>query len=120
MQPDEIRREIDGNLLSPTPVVGRPGSPIVEAPDASFGPGHRAARLGQRRVGGAVEAALGQAARRGLTVDLTIGPSWPAAVPGIAPDSEAAVKELAADRHVDGGIRLAGPVPARSTPPPRA
>jgi hypothetical protein len=41
-----------------------------------------------------VEAALDQAGRRGLAIDLTIGPSWPAAVPTITPDDEAAVKEL--------------------------
>ncbi|MFG1815381.1 glycosyl hydrolase [Kribbella sp. NPDC049174] len=41
-----------------------------------------------------VEAALDQAERQGLTIDLTIGPSWPAAVPTITPDHEAAVKEL--------------------------
>ncbi len=41
-----------------------------------------------------VEAALDQAGRRGVTIDLTIGPSWPAAVPTITPDHEAAVKEL--------------------------
>ncbi|GAA1652842.1 glycosyl hydrolase [Actinoplanes couchii] len=42
----------------------------------------------------AVETALRQAKRRGLTVDLAAGPSWPAAVPGIAPDDPAAAKEL--------------------------
>ncbi|WP_045739923.1 glycosyl hydrolase [Actinoplanes rectilineatus] len=42
----------------------------------------------------AVEAALRQAERRGITVDLAVGPSWPAAVPGITPDDPAAAKEL--------------------------
>ncbi|MFI1993388.1 glycosyl hydrolase [Actinoplanes sp. NPDC020271] len=42
----------------------------------------------------AVESALRQAGRRGLTVDLAVGPSWPAAVPGITPDDPAAAKEL--------------------------
>ncbi|GAA2873443.1 hypothetical protein Acy02nite_31170 [Actinoplanes cyaneus] len=42
----------------------------------------------------AVESALRQAKRRGLTVDLAAGPSWPAAVPGITPDHPAAAKEL--------------------------
>ncbi|TMR97447.1 glycosyl hydrolase [Nonomuraea basaltis] len=60
----------------------------------------------------AVEAALDQAARRGLRVDLTIGPSWPAAVPTITPDSEAAVKELAHGAvTVAGGATYAGEVP---------
>ncbi|SNY68900.1 glycosyl hydrolase [Paractinoplanes atraurantiacus] len=42
----------------------------------------------------AVESALRQAKRRGLTIDLAVGPSWPAAVPGITPDDPAAAKEL--------------------------
>ncbi|MFI7700408.1 glycosyl hydrolase [Nonomuraea sp. NPDC049480] len=60
----------------------------------------------------AVVAALDQAARRGLTIDLTIGPSWPAAVPTITPGSEAAVKELAhGSVAVAGGTTYAGEVP---------
>ncbi|MGP3960664.1 glycosyl hydrolase [Nonomuraea sp. 3N208] len=59
-----------------------------------------------------VEAALDQAARRGLTIDLTIGPSWPAAVPTITPESEAAVKELAyGSVTVSGGATYAGEAP---------
>jgi hypothetical protein len=42
-----------------------------------------------------VQAALEQAVRREVTVDITLGPAWPASVPTIAPDSPAAVKELA-------------------------
>lgn len=59
-----------------------------------------------------VEAALRQAARRGLTVDLTLGPSWPVAVPGVTPDDEAAAQELAYGRlSVTGGTTYQGPVP---------
>lgn len=59
-----------------------------------------------------VEAALDQAARRGLTVDLTIGPAWPAAVPTISPDDDAAVQELAYGTvTVAGGATHDGPVP---------
>ncbi|MEW2398909.1 glycosyl hydrolase [Streptomyces sp. NPDC046862] len=59
-----------------------------------------------------VEAALRRAARRGLTIDLTLGPSWPAAVPGVAPDDEAAVKELVHGRvPLAGGATFSGPVP---------
>ncbi|WP_370614285.1 glycosyl hydrolase [Mumia qirimensis] len=42
----------------------------------------------------AVKAALAQADRDGVTIDLTAGPSWPAAVPGLVPDDHAAIKEL--------------------------
>lgn len=59
-----------------------------------------------------VEAALRRAVRRGLTVDLTLGPSWPVAVPGLTPDDDAAAKELAHGRAVlTGGSTYQGPVP---------
>ncbi|GGQ30268.1 hypothetical protein BKA00_002818 [Actinomadura coerulea] len=65
-----------------------------------------------------VEAALDQAARRGVTVDLTIGPAWPAAVPTITPDDEAAVQELAYGTvAVAGGATHDGPVPEPVTAP---
>ncbi|WUD71271.1 glycosyl hydrolase [Streptomyces sp. NBC_00510] len=65
-----------------------------------------------------VHAALDQARRRGVTIDLTIGPSWPAAVPGITPDSEAAVQELALGAvTVAAGTAYSGPVPAPSAAP---
>ncbi|OIJ24011.1 glycosyl hydrolase [Nocardioides luteus] len=41
-----------------------------------------------------VKAALAQAAKRGVRVDVTVGPSWPAAVPTITPDDDAACTEL--------------------------
>ncbi|WP_395106800.1 glycosyl hydrolase [Actinomadura sp. SCN-SB] len=59
-----------------------------------------------------VEAALDQARKRGITVDLTIGPAWPAAVPSITPDSPAAVQELAYGMvTLAGGATHDGPVP---------
>ncbi|MGW2832745.1 glycosyl hydrolase [Streptomyces sp. NPDC001286] len=59
-----------------------------------------------------VEAALRRAARRGLTVDLTLGPSWPVAVPGVGPDDQAAAQELAYGRaSLAGGATYRGPVP---------
>ncbi|MFE2067589.1 glycosyl hydrolase [Streptomyces sp. NPDC059467] len=64
-----------------------------------------------------VAAALRQAARRGLTVDLTLGPSWPVAVPGVTPDDDAAVKELAYGKvSLTAGAAYDGAVP----PPVRA
>ncbi|MCX4816274.1 glycosyl hydrolase [Streptomyces sp. NBC_01239] len=60
-----------------------------------------------------VTAALRQAARRGLTIDLTLGPSWPVAVPGVTPDDDAAVKELAYGKAtLTAGAAYDGPVPA--------
>lgn len=42
-----------------------------------------------------VDAALTQAAREGITIDVTAGPSWPAAVPTVQADSPVASHELA-------------------------
>ncbi|NYJ03236.1 hypothetical protein HNR19_003934 [Nocardioides thalensis] len=42
-----------------------------------------------------VKAALARAAERGVRVDITVGPSWPAAVPTITPEDDAACNELA-------------------------
>ncbi|MDN7122418.1 alpha-L-rhamnosidase [Nocardioides sp. ChNu-153] len=49
-----------------------------------------------------VKAALGEAGRRGVRVDITVGPSWPAAVPTLTPDDEGACAEL-----VHGRVALA-------------
>ena len=60
----------------------------------------------------AVETALQAANERDVIVDLTIGPSWPAAVPSITPNSDAAAKELVFGRTtMAGGETYNGPVP---------
>jgi hypothetical protein len=65
-----------------------------------------------------LEAALDQADRRGLTVDLTIGPAWPAAVPTITPDGPGALQELAYGVvALTAGTTYDGPVPAPLSPP---
>ena len=51
----------------------------------------------------AVEAALVRAAKRGLSVDMTIGPSWPAAVPMSADDPAAAQEVAHGQASVAGG-----------------
>ncbi|WP_262852822.1 glycosyl hydrolase [Mumia quercus] len=61
----------------------------------------------------AVKAAFRQADRDGVTLDLTAGPSWPAAVPGVTPDDDAAIKELAHGlATVEAGQTYDGEVPA--------
>ncbi|GAA2297558.1 glycosyl hydrolase [Streptomyces kunmingensis] len=61
----------------------------------------------------AIEAALREAKKRDVVVDLTIGPAWPAAVPSITPDSRAAAHELAHGIAVVApGTAYEGPVPA--------
>lgn len=60
----------------------------------------------------ALETALKAANRRGVVVDVTIGPSWPAAVPSVTPDDVGAVKELAHGvTVVPGGQTYSGPAP---------
>lgn len=60
----------------------------------------------------AVAAALARAKKRGLTVDITVGPSWPAATSTITPDSPGALKEVAYGLvTLAGGGSYAGVVP---------
>ncbi len=66
----------------------------------------------------AVQAALERAKARGMTIDLTVGPSWPAAVPSITPDSAGAIKELAYGiASVAPGARFSGAAPAPALAP---
>ncbi len=59
-----------------------------------------------------VKAALKQGAERDVRIDITVGPSWPAAVPTITPDDEAACTELAHGVvEVAAGATYDGPVP---------
>ncbi len=93
VDPAEIRREIDQIADGGFGRVEMAGvhHSITDASvldSATHGWGTPAWRAG-------VQAALEQAARRDVTVDLTIGPAWPAAVPTITPDSDGAIKELA-------------------------
>ncbi|MEU9284563.1 glycosyl hydrolase [Streptomyces sp. NPDC048275] len=110
VRPEEIRREIDQIADA-----GFGGAEIAAVHHSVTDPSVLdTARHGWGSAAwvAGVEAALGQAARRGLTIDLTIGPSWPAAVPGITPDSEAAVKELAyGSVTLAAGTAYSGPVP---------
>lgn len=60
----------------------------------------------------AVEAALARAKKRGMTVDIGAGPSWPAATSTITPDSLGAVKEVAHGLvALSAGQAYDGPVP---------
>lgn len=59
-----------------------------------------------------VRAALRQGARRDVRIDITVGPSWPAAVSTITPDSDAACSELAHGRvDLPGGTTYDDVVP---------
>ncbi|GAB7110383.1 glycosyl hydrolase [Streptomyces phaeofaciens JCM 4814] len=110
VDPDEIAREIDSIADA-----GFGGAEIAAVhhsvkdksvlDTAHHGWGSRPWRDG-------VEAALRRAVRRGLTLDLTLGPSWPVAVPGVTPDDAAAAQELAHGRaQLAAGATFEGPVP---------
>lgn len=64
-----------------------------------------------------VKAALRQGARRDVRIDITVGPSWPAAVNTITPDSEAACTELAHGvLELTGGATYEGKIPEPLVP----
>ncbi|MER6954183.1 glycosyl hydrolase [Streptomyces sp. NPDC000618] len=110
VNPDEIAREVD--RIADAGFGGAELAAVHHSvKDKSvLDPAHHG--WGSRPWRDGVEAALRRAARRGLTLDLTLGPSWPAAVPGIAPDDEAAAKELVHGRAaLSGGATFRGPVP---------
>jgi hypothetical protein len=66
----------------------------------------------------AVQAALEKAKARGMTIDLTAGPSWPSAVPSITPDSPGAIKEMAYGiANVAAGQTFTGPAPVPAVAP---
>ncbi len=59
-----------------------------------------------------LDAALTQAGRDGITIDVTAGPSWPAAVPTVQPDSPVASHELVHGlATVAGGATFDGDLP---------
>ena len=91
VDPVEIEREIDS--------IADAGFGLVEIADV-----HHSTKQDLDAAGhgwgtapwrAAVEAALTRAAKRGLRVDMTIGPSWPAAVPTITADDPRATQEVA-------------------------
>lgn len=111
VEPDEIAREID--QIADAGFGGMEIAAVHHSvKDKSLlDPEHHG--WGGRPWRDGVEAALRRAARRGVTIDLTVGPSWPAAVPGLSPDDEAAAQELALGR-----VSLTGKTPYRGPVPP--
>ncbi|WLQ66393.1 MULTISPECIES: glycosyl hydrolase [Streptomyces] len=111
---DEIEREIDQiaaagfggvEIAAVTHSLSEPVDPVRHG-------------WGTRAWTDAVETALRRARKRDIVVDLTLGPAWPAAVPGITPDSPGAVKELAHGVTVlPAGGAYSGPLPEPVTAP---
>jgi hypothetical protein len=66
----------------------------------------------------AVATALRTAKKRGLTADLTIGPHWPSAIPGLTPDGKGSAKELAHGlTSMSAGTTFEGTVPQPASKP---
>ncbi|WP_461060842.1 glycosyl hydrolase [Streptomyces pseudoechinosporeus] len=111
---DEIRREVD--QIADAGFGGVEIAAVTHSMTAPIDPAKYG--WGTRAWTTAVEAALRRAAEREVTVDLTLGPAWPASVPSITPDHRAATKELAhGSAAVAPGETFSGPVPAPGTPP---
>lgn len=108
VDPVEIRREVD-SLAD----AGFGGFEIADVRDGQTVATNPATQgwASPAWVAG-VEAALDAAARRGMTVDLTLGPHWPTGIPGVMPDDDAASKELVHGAAVvPAGAVFRGPVP---------
>lgn len=63
----------------------------------------------------AVYSALEQAKKRKIRTDIAVGPSWPASLPTITPDDDAAAKELVHGRaylNSTNNFSFSGPLPA--------
>ncbi|WGL51858.1 glycosyl hydrolase [Nocardioides sp. BP30] len=99
----EVAREVDQ--------VAAAGFGVLEVADVTHSLAARGITMDLQRFGwgtaswvAGVKAALAQGARRDVRIDITIGPSWPAAVPTITPDDDAACTELAhGQAQVAGG-----------------
>ena len=116
VDPTEIAREVDQvadagfGVLEVADVTHSLRARGIEVDLATYGWGSPAWITG-------VKAALRQAKKRGVRVDVTVGPSWPAAVPTITPDDDAACTELAHGRvTVAGGTTYDGAVPEPVVP----
>ncbi len=97
VDPVEIAREVDQvadagfGILEVAVVTHSLRARGIEIDVAEYGWGSPAWVAG-------VKAALARAAKRDIRIDITVGPSWPAAVPTITPADEAASSELAYGR----------------------
>ncbi|RHW25653.1 alpha-L-rhamnosidase [Nocardioides immobilis] len=93
VDPAEIAREVDQvadagfGVLEVADVTHSLRARNIEIDTASHGWGTAPWVAG-------VKAALTRAAQRGVRIDITVGPSWPAAVSTITPDDDAACTEL--------------------------
>ncbi|MBT9386032.1 hypothetical protein KM176_19325 [Pseudooceanicola sp. CBS1P-1] len=112
--PQELRRE-----LREIAAAGFGGVEIADVYDAVSAPiDPKLYGWGTPAWNRAVAVALDEAARLGMTVDLTLGPHWPSALPSITPDSPAAAQEMVhGQRIVAAGETVSGALPGPILPP---
>jgi hypothetical protein len=111
VDPEEIRREVDQ--------VADAGFGVLEIADVTHSLKARNIEIDLAGHGwgtaswvAGVRAALSRAVDRGIRIDITVGPSWPAAVSTITPDDDAAATELVHGQvTVAAGTTYAGPLP---------
>lgn len=111
VSPAEVAREVDQ--------VADAGFGALEIADVTHSLSARGITIDLERSGwgtpswvAGVKAALERAGSRGIRVDITVGPSWPAAVPTLTPDDDAACTELAhGQATVAGGATYDGALP---------
>ena len=117
VDPAEIAREVDA--------VADAGFGALEVADVTHSLRARNIDVDVARYGwgtapwaAGVKAALARAAEREVRIDITVGPSWPAAVPTITPNDDAASTELIHGvATVPAGSTYADVVPAPVTAP---
>ncbi|MFV2196778.1 glycosyl hydrolase [Nocardiopsis sp. LOL_012] len=114
VDPQEVAREID--QAADAGFGGMEVADVHHSAEEDLDPaGHGWGTLPWRE---ALTTALAQAEKRGIVVDITIGPSWPAAVPTITPQDEAAVRELAHGvRYLASGEEVSGALPEPEVAP---
>lgn len=111
VDPKQVRREVRQ--------VARAGFGMLEIADVTHSLRARDIEIDLERQGwgtrswrAGVKAALRTGAQTGVTIDLTVGPSWPAAVSTITPDDDAACTELVHGTiDLAPGEEYAGPLP---------
>ncbi|WP_264556877.1 glycosyl hydrolase [Halocatena marina] len=115
VEPEEITDEV--NSIAD---AGFGGAEIAYVNFAQIGANNNAEKFdwGSPAWNQGVETALQAAKARDITIDLTITPFWPASLPTIEPDNEAATKELAhGQTRVNGGETFSGAVPQPASDP---
>jgi hypothetical protein len=108
VEEDELRREI--NEIADAGFGGVEIADVYDSVSETIDP--KLYGWGTQRWNDSVAVVMDEAAKRGLTVDITVGPHWPSALPTVTPQSDAAAKEMVHGKTiVSGGATYQGAVP---------